>query len=45
MTEILSNYLKHALYYNKFDQLIAESDLYIWIALGIAFHLGFETSS
>ena len=41
MIEILLNYQKHLAYYGKTDLLIRDSDIYIWVGLGIAYHIGF----
>lgn len=37
--QILSNYKKHTLYYNKYNTLIKNSDLFIWACLGICYHI------
>lgn len=36
------NYNKHAIYYEKNNQLIENSNVYVWVALGIMYHIGFS---
>lgn len=41
--EILTNYVKHAEYYNKGHNLVECGDAYVWVCLGICYHLGFHS--
>lgn len=45
VAEVLANYTKHALYYNKAHNSISQSDIYVWICLGICYHVGFHGGS
>lgn len=41
----MGNYTKHSQYYSKYTKLVSQSDIYIWVCLGIAHHIGFHGSA
>lgn len=45
LLRVCKNYLKHTIYYNKSEQLTRENDLWMWLLLGIFYHVGSSSSA